>query len=300
MLSIVIGHLYFYSGRYQSSLVYAVCDTIQLPVFMYISGLLAHISIDRDGFRKLLASKVVRLLFPFVSFILIWALLEPSRADRLLSSEFKIGYWFLPVLFELMVVLSFVRRVYVKYGIPSYLTNGALYAALTLYLYLVPKDNVFNMFFSVNLFWHYYPFFMLGYYYWKIERFVQLKYVPVYLILYAVSFYFYFMFDMKEMKAPCNLFSLLLLMSAFQRGYMVGKPAFVNVGQFSLQIYMIQFFMVFPVVRVLPVVENRWLEFVLFAAVASVVIAVSIAISKLLMKNSWLAMLLFGIKRKKD
>jgi len=299
MLSIVIGHLYFYSDRYQGALAYAVCDTIQIPVFMYISGLLAHISIDRDGFRKMIVSKVIRLLFPFVSFCIVWALLEPSKADKLLFDEFKRGYWFLPVLFELMVVLSFVRRVFAKFGIKSYITNGAIYAALTLYLYLVPRDNVVNTLFSINLFWHYYPFFMLGYYYWKIERFVQIRFVPVYLVLYAVSFYFYFEYGMKAMKAPCNLFSLLLLMSTFQRGYMVCRDAFAQVGLYSLQVYMIQFFLIIPLAGVLPAVENRWLEFPYFAAVASVVIAVSIAISKLLMKNGWLAMLLFGVKRKK-
>ena len=116
MLSIVIGHLYFYCDRYQGSLAYAVCDTVQIPVFMYISGLLAHISIDRDGFRKLIGSKVIRLLFPFLSFCLIWALVEPSKADKLLTDEFKRGIWFLPVLFELMAVLSFVRRIYIKYN----------------------------------------------------------------------------------------------------------------------------------------------------------------------------------------
>ena len=60
MLSIVVGHMYFYSGRYEGEAwAFRVCDTMELPVFMYISGLLAHVSVDRYGFRKLIRSKVV-------------------------------------------------------------------------------------------------------------------------------------------------------------------------------------------------------------------------------------------------
>ena len=74
MLSIVIGHLYYYGKRSDGSWVFNVCDTMELPVFMYISGLLAHVSVDRYGFRKLLWSKVIRLLFPLFSFYIIWGL----------------------------------------------------------------------------------------------------------------------------------------------------------------------------------------------------------------------------------
>ena len=68
---IVLGHLYFFADRHVDSWVYTVCNTVQIPVFMYISGLLAHRSIDRYGFRKLVANRAVRLLLPLLSFYII-------------------------------------------------------------------------------------------------------------------------------------------------------------------------------------------------------------------------------------
>lgn len=298
MLSIIIGHLYFYTNRFDGSLVGTICDVIQIPVFMYISGLLAHISIDRYGFRKLIVSKVIRLLFPFVSFCIIWCIIDPSKYHRFLFSEFKYGYWFLPVLFELMVILSFVRRVQTKFKIPSYITNGVIYALITLYLMLVPRGNLFNTMFSINLLWHYYPFFMLGYYYYRIIRFMSLSYAPVYLVVFIVALYFCFNGGPKALEAVCNISSLMFIVTMLNNNIMPGKKLFTPVGEASMQVYMVHFFLLMPLVKVLPIVSNRWLEFPYYAAIAICIIVVTIFISRLLMKSSWLAMILFGIRRK--
>lgn len=300
MLSIIIGHLYFYCNRYQGSLGYMMCDSIQIPVFMYISGLLAHLSIDRYGFRKLIVSRTIRLLFPFFSFCLIWCVIQPEKAYVFLTNEFKRGYWFLLVLFEMMVVLSFARRIHIKYGLSSYFTNGAVYVLVSLYLWLVPQHNAFNTLFSINLFWHYYFFFMLGYYSWNVQRFLKMKYALVYLLLFIVSFYCYYVYNFRICVSLCNVFSLFFLMTVFQHGYMPAKKMFSPIGVFSLQIYMINFFLIRPLAPYLPVVENGWLEFFFYLVVALVVIYLSMGISWLLMKSSWLAMFLFGIRRRKQ
>ena len=65
-----------------------------------------------------------------------------------------------------------------------------------------------------------------------------------------------------------------------------------------MQVYMVHFFLLMPLVKVLPIVSNRWLEFPYYAALAICIIVVTIFISRLLMKSSWLAMILFGIRRK--
>ena len=97
----------------------------------------------------------------------------------------------------------------------------------------------------------------------------------------------------------CNLFSLFFLLSVFSTNFKPLKNVFATVGVYSLQVYMLHFFLLFPLLKVLPVVENRWLEFLYYFVIASTIIFVTIEVSKLLMKNSWLAMFLFGIRRKK-
>ena len=300
MLSIVIGHLLFYSGRSDGSWVFCVCDIIELPVFMYISGLLAHVSVDRYGFRKLIMSKVVRLLFPLFSFYIIWSLWDPSYWLLFWLKEHKNGYWFMLVLFELMVTLSFVKKFSTQFQIKTIYVNIVVYAITSIVFFMIPKDGLVNHLLCVKLYWHFYPFFMMGYYSYKLERFLVLKYAPIYLFLYLfVLFYFGDVLWKVGINMAGNLFSLFFLLSVFSTSFKPLKNVFATVGVFSLQVYMLHFFLLFPLLKVLPVVENRWLEFPYCLVIASAIILVTIEISKLLMKNSWLAMFLFGVRRKK-
>lgn len=298
MLSIVIGHLYFYSDRYQGALVFDVCDCIELPVFMYVSGLLAHVSIDRYGFRKLLATRCIRLLFPLVSFYIIKSLQKPNMWTAFWFSEFKSGYWFMLVLFELMITLSFVKSLATRLGVKSYWVNGAFFLLVILVSIMLPKDSVVNKVLCVNLYAHYYPFFMLGYYSYRIDRWLTMRYAPVYLLVFVVAFCFYHN-GFGVMKIACNVSSLLFLMTVCQSPRKPLQQVFAYVGINSLQVYLLHFFLLFPLLKVLPVVENSWLEFACFLLVAVAIIAVTIGVARLLMKNSWLAMFLFGIRRKK-
>jgi fucose 4-O-acetylase-like acetyltransferase len=297
MLSIIVGHLYFYSGRYAGSLVFQICDTIQIPVFMYVSGLLAHVSVDKYGFRKLISSRVIRLLFPFFSFYIIWGLCDSSNWLGFWEAEFKKGYWFMLVLFELMISLSFIRQLSLRFNIKSILVSCFIFGLVTLYLFVLPKGSLFNQLLCINLYWHYYPFFMMGYYSYRLEKFLAMRYAPLFLVLYVFSFYFY-QKGMRVVAPICNVSSLFFIMTFFSTNFKPLKGIFGMVGVNSLQVYMVHFFLLFPLVKVLPVIENRWLEFPFFVVAAVSLIAVTIGISKLLMKSDWLAMFLFGIKQK--
>ena len=299
MLSIVIGHLYFYSKQYVGSIPFYVCDTIQIPVFMYISGLLAHVSVDRYGFRKLIWTKVVRLLFPLFTFYIIWGLVDFSNFQTFWLKEYKKGYWFLLVLFELMVTLSFIKRTSGILKVKSIYVTTIIYLLATALFVMIPQDGLVNRLFCVKLYWHFFPFFMMGYYSYRLDKFLVLKYAPFYLLAYLIAFYFYIDKDWSiVMKMACHVPSLLFLVTLFSSDFKPLKSVFSTIGTNSLQVYMIHFFLLFPLLKVLPVVENAWLEFFFYLAIASALIFVTIVISKPLMKNSWLAMFLFGIRRK--
>ena len=304
MLSIVIGHLYFYAGQFAGSWVFDVCDTIELPVFMYISGLLAHVSVDRYGFRKLIVSKVVRLLFPLISFYIIWGLWDSFYWLGFWMEEHKNGYWFMLVLFELMVTISFIKQFSSRFKIKTIYANVVVYAFATCLFWLLPKDGWVNHLFCVKLYWHFYPFFMIGYYSYRFKPILVPKYAPIYLLLYLFVLIFVLIFFRSVLwkvaiNMTANLFSLFFLVSVFSTSFKPLKNVFATVGINSLQVYMVHFFLLFPSLKVLPVVENRWLEFPYYLLIALAIIWVTIAISKLLMKSSWLAMFLFGIRRNK-
>lgn len=300
MLLIVIGHLYFYSGRHVGSLVFAICDTVELPVFMYISGLLAHVSVDRYGVRRLVASKVVRLLFPLISFYIIWGLCDSSNFQTFWLKNSKNGYWFMLALFELMVTLSFVKKASSEFKIKSTYVNGFIFGLVTVYLYLFPQDSVLNNVLGIKRYWQFYIFFMMGYYSYKLDKFLIIKYAPVYLILYLGFFYLYLMGYRSVVMMACHAFSLFFMITVFSSNFKPLKGVFAIVGINSLQVYMIHFFLLIPLLKVLPVFENRWFEFPCYVVVASVITVASIGIAKVLMINSWLAMFLFGVRRNKQ
>lgn len=295
---IVLGHLYFYADRHVDSWVHTVCNTIQIPVFMYISGLLAHRSIDRYGFRKLVANRAVRLLLPLLSFYIIKGISLHSKFVNIPLDEFKHGLWFLIVLFEFMVSLSFVKRLSQKIRVPAPVINAILFGVVTVYLYVLPRGNIFNILFCINLYWHYYPFFMMGYYSYKLYKFMTWNYVPIYLIIFIVSLYCIQVRDMKLFVPIGNLSSLLLLITLFKNGCRPFETFLAKLGVLSLQIYLLHFSILFIVLPYLPVIENRWLEFLLYFVVAFSFIMLSVGISKVLMRSRLLSLLLFGMKKK--
>ena len=297
---IVLGHLYFFSDRHVDSCVSTICNTIQIPVFMYISGLLAHRSIDRYGFRRLVANRAIRLLLPLLSFYIIKGIGLHSKFVNIPLAEYKHGLWFLIVLFEFMVSLSFIKRLSQITRVSAPLINVIWFGLVTIYLYVLPRGNIFNILFCINLYWHYYFFFMMGYYSYKLYKFMTWYYVPVYLLFFLVSLYFIHVRDMKMLVPIGNLSSLLLLISVFKNGFRPFESFFSKLGVFSLQIYLLHFTILFIVLPYLPVIENRWIEFLLYLVVAFAFIMLSVGIAKVLMVSRVLSLLLFGVKKKKS
>lgn len=295
---IVLGHFYFFSERYVGSWVFTICNVIQIPVFMYISGLLAHRSIDRYGFRKLVANRAIRLLLPLLSFYIIKGIGLHSKFVNIPLSEYKHGLWFLIVLFEFMVSLSFVKRLSQFTRVPAPIINAIWFGLVTIYLYVLPRGNLFNVLFCVNLYWHYYLFFMMGYYSYKLYKFMTWYYVPVYLLFFLVSLYFTHVRGMRMFVPIGNLSSLLLLITIFKNGVRPFESFFSKLGALSLQIYLLHYVLMFNVLPYLPVIDNRWMEFVLYLVVSFSLILISVGIAKVLMISRVLSLLLFGIKNK--
>lgn len=295
---IVLGHFYFFSDRYVDSWVFTLCDAIQIPVFIYISGLLAHQSIDRYGFRQLVANRAIRLLIPFLSFYIIKGIGLHSKFISIPLSEYKHGLWFLIVLFEFMVSLSFVKRLSQFTRVPAPFINAIWFGLVTIYLYVLPRGNIFNILFCVNLYWHYYLFFMMGYYSYKLYKFMTWYYVPVYLLFFLISLYFTHVRAMRLFVPIGNLSSLLLLITVFKNGVRPFEPFFSKLGAMSMQIYLLHYILLFIVLPYLPVIDNRWMELVLYLVVSFSLILISVGIAKVLMISRVLSLLLFGIKNK--
>ena len=97
---VVLYHVYAYTGRDYHSIVYSFCHTVQLPIFFYISGIL----IGKDVSHLNLMKKAIRLIIPFLFLYFIWCVINFNDIYKFIYNEFKGGYWFLLVLFEMMAI----------------------------------------------------------------------------------------------------------------------------------------------------------------------------------------------------
>ena len=145
---IVIYHLYGYTGRDNGSVIYSICHVTQLPIFFYVSGLLYTRTIN-EGLRINIVNKGIRLLLPFCSFYVIWCIIDIQNILAFPVDEYKLGYWFILALFEMMLLYSSVCRMYRFTSSPW--PHLLFYLILTLYEVVIPKGNLFNINSSVKI-----------------------------------------------------------------------------------------------------------------------------------------------------
>lgn len=296
---IVLHHLYarFFecTNARTDSTVYLCCYTMQLPIFMYVSGLLSRSSVVKNSFSSLLANRAIRLLLPFISFIIIWFLIDSNRFASVWANDFKDGYWFTFVLYEIIVVYAVLYYLSTAIKIRTIYLILFFGVLLTIYKYYTETFFV-NRILSINLVWHYCPFFFLGVYSNILHHIINKQYSVLYLSIFVVSQYYY-MNGYHFVLPVCNCSSLLFLLSIFVNGIRPAEKIFAMIGCYSLQIYLIHYFFRLYACQ-LPDVETPWIEFVLFMIISFIVIFISIAVSRLLMKSNILALVLFGVKKR--
>jgi fucose 4-O-acetylase-like acetyltransferase len=160
----VIGHAIQYSlvTDYDSNLIFRFIYSFHMPLFIFISGYLAH-----TGHKKGFLWKRVRLLLvPFLIWMVLyafyyrrldlqqgnWAIL-PSYFWQVIQFPGKGGLWFLWTLFQIDVVYSLLKKT-----THFYLFSGLFLVALYV---AAPFWEVLNCY-GFGLLRFYYPFFLLG------------------------------------------------------------------------------------------------------------------------------------------
>ena len=298
IVMIVFHHLYprFYNvpNFNPNSIIYLICYTCQLPIFMYISGLFANKSINRYGVIDLLRNRAVRLLLPFISFMLIWTIIYPKSFPSTFLENFKNGYWFTYVLFEMMALLSVSKWFANRAKTKSFYIIAITYVILTILKIAIPeKKCIINGIFSLNLLWHYFPYFILGYYSKKIDWMFQKRYAVIAFLVYAISIVY---LQQSTIIPICNISSLILAVTLLTKGVRPFERLFSKIGFYSMQIYLLHFFTGI-LIKQIDLFDNTMKEFIFDITSTGLVITVCILVAKIIMKSELMAMYLFGIKK---
>lgn len=108
---VVVGHAFHFGYRYYQSAILMALRSIDMPIFLFMSGLLAAggISISRAGLRDYWLKKSRQLLLPLLGLPVLYALIYRIPASEMIGDMMHGGYWFTLVLFEMFVLLWGVR-----------------------------------------------------------------------------------------------------------------------------------------------------------------------------------------------
>ena len=172
----------------------------------------------------------------------------------------------------------------------------AILFVLATYKLIIPKNNLVSLIFSINLLWHYLPFYILGIFHSSLKTMFSYKYLLLYTLLFAIFQYLFMKYNHRVLIPLCNLSSLFLFVTLFFNGFMPLKKLFSKLGNYSMQVYILHFFLLKFLAEYIPIIYNRMIEFILFSFVSFLFIYITIRVSKVIMLNKWARLLFFGLK----
>lgn len=108
---VVVGHAFHFGFGYYRSVVLTTLKAIDMPIFLFLSGMLAAgvIKFDWHSTRIYWIKKSRQLLLPLIALPSLYALLYQIPTEEMVWGVMHGGYWFTLVLFEAFVLLWSVR-----------------------------------------------------------------------------------------------------------------------------------------------------------------------------------------------
>lgn len=110
---VVVGHAFHFGFAYYRSPLLHVLKSIDMPVFLFLSGMLGAtaLSFDRESVKSYWVKKARQLLLPLCTLPFIYALMFGIDLKHLLLDRMHGGYWFTLVLFEMFALVYALRYI---------------------------------------------------------------------------------------------------------------------------------------------------------------------------------------------
>lgn len=323
IILVVIGHCI--SGRtvgFESSPIFRLVWSLQMPLFMIISGYLANMSREIGSLPTLgrfVGRRSLGYLVPWlvgmiiIRFMIIGEMTFPSFAD--LFYKMDQGYWFFISLWTISVIFGLSD--YLSHKICRGKNNPLLKSVSLIALYLVGAGVLLGVglifglsFFAIKLTLYYMPFYLAGWLYGRLQNLLsEKKYwnaciaaaVAVSAAVYSVLLFnldIYALEDsfpdiiIRALVSVMGCVALCGLVSGVVKGGRISK-AIAYVGVHSLEIYLLHY--LFISIFSLGEVAFYSVEGILVSfANVIVALALSLLIAKLFSTNRYLKLFLFG------
>lgn len=160
IVSVVVGHvlaydLYGFDTVWKQSLLMSFIYSYHMPLFMFLSGLVSIIAIQKSAVLNDVIKRIRILLIPFIIIGSLYSLWHYGNLDFVLS-KMKFGYWYLWVLF-----VFYLTTYPICYGgMWRYFIAIIIWIVANHYVLMVPEGARDAA--SLQLMTSYYPYYLLG------------------------------------------------------------------------------------------------------------------------------------------
>lgn len=306
IILVVMGHMFVPYTDYLQSPVNQMIYSVHIPLFIFLSGLVFHLSQSKKAIRTTIMKKVLSLLLPFFCFSAVYCFSKNiSYTDMLFKNEIHNGYWFTLVLFEIILISIIVEYILTKYS--GLIIDIILNVAITLTLLFIAKTEIiqepFNTLFSTDKVAKYYMFFQMG------------KFVRTYNIigcifrkqwLYMISIIIYFVlfsifgYDLQYTNIisfilPCCGILILTNLVESNQDFFNRYGFLAKIGKNSLEIYLIHFLILSTIPKeIIDCFGNVYLQIFVLLFLSIIFIAMSLLIAKVIHYSDFLDFFLLG------
>ena len=327
---VVMGHVLTISIRgIDSAFSFKLIGEIHMPVFFFISGFFTYKIIDTKDFATPnLKQRFLQLIVPFVVVSALWVwfythsrLESPFDAhiSSLYADTSKHGYWFTLCLFEIILIyagLSYIFRLITNQIIQILITISIWILLGALALYILP-ERIGNILSLINV-CQFFPIFMVGVFAKKNQNCYNRAignswiYTASLIVFCPVLYYTCYYWEFPSIPAGFVYITRCILHITFVCVAITAVKAWLDkttpqnkavrifsyLGKESLAIYLLHYFLLFPMSFMQEPLREMGLglvpTFVVAAAVASIIIALVLIINHIIGRSKLLSLLLTG------
>lgn len=304
---VVMSHIYNFVFSY-TGIIYNFITIIDLPLFFFISGFLLKENSTRGGVNIL--RKVRTLLVPFIAANLLLLYIRGVHTQINSFDNAYYGTWFLLVLFECFFIFFIARLLVKKCFNQRYCILIESIAFIIIIIGLYFAKNYCNKncplisdILSLSLLVSYFPYFWFGYLFkrYNIEKFISNNVTHVSagiaIILFAIISKYtncanFITFSIIKI---CSVIALYASLKHADEDNQVWIKPFAFIGSYSLEIYLIHFYLLFQWPQIGKLIEdtganwgitNIFIEIILCVTLAALIISTSILLSKIFIRNT--------------
>lgn len=275
---VVLGHVLQRSFGQHVNIFETIIYSFHMALFMFVSGYFSYSrNKSNTDILKFILKKIRQLIIPFFLIGGLYSFIFSNMYSFIFSS-FKMGYWFLYVLFVISIFHYLVSLI--KHEGLQFIGYFVL-----LILFLLARKFLNDDLFSIKFISGNYPFFLLGYFvhkYLKYDKYIinnNVVSIALFLFIIVITVSLNYEFYNSSIRFVLRLFAIIFFYGFFKNmrsSLFLSKLAWI--GKNSIYVYVFHYFFIEGLVIVH--IEGYMLQLIFSMIVALIITLISVFIGR--------------------